>query len=417
MYCIGAPNTGTRRGSVPKVASERMADEAAEPPVPPAGSASGDSAVNKGAAAPVDDTDSKKPIALIMLGMAGAGKSTLMQRLAMHTFTAGIRTYNMNLDPAVKHVGYSSNIDIRDTVDYKEVMKQYGLGPNGGIMTALNLFSTRFNQVMDILEQRQPELDFVLVDTPGQIEVFTWSASGSIITESLASNFATVLVYVVDTPRTTSPTTFMSNMLYACSILYRMRLPFVIAFNKVDVVSPDFAKEWMGDFQKFQEALDEQNDQSYMSGLTRSMSLVLDEFYATLRSVGVSATTGAGMDEFIEAVGEAAKEYERDYLPELQRRRAANAARADEAHASASASASASANLGAGAVAGNASAPADDAQSTKTIEGEAAELASFISAMRTDGGLEQPVLRSRHVATDAEGAAAAATSPASAANT
>lgn len=26
-------------------------------------------------------------------------------------------------------------------------MKQYGLGPNGGILTSLNLFATRFDQV------------------------------------------------------------------------------------------------------------------------------------------------------------------------------------------------------------------------------------------------------------------------------
>lgn len=37
--------------------------------------------------------------------------------------------------------------DIRDTVNYKEVMKQYSLGPNGGIVTSLNLFATRFDQV------------------------------------------------------------------------------------------------------------------------------------------------------------------------------------------------------------------------------------------------------------------------------
>ena len=57
---------------------------------------------------------------------------------------------------------------------------------------------------------------FVLLDTPGQIEIFTWSASGAIITDSLAASFPTCVVYVVDTPRNASPNTFMSNMLYAC---------------------------------------------------------------------------------------------------------------------------------------------------------------------------------------------------------
>lgn len=58
---------------------------------------------------------------------------------------------------------------------------------------------------------------YVLVDTPGQIEIFTWSASGAIITDAIASTLPTVVAYVIDTPRTTSPATFMSNMLYACS--------------------------------------------------------------------------------------------------------------------------------------------------------------------------------------------------------
>jgi len=62
-----------------------------------------------------------------------------------------------------------------------------------------------------------PARSYVLLDTPGQIEIFTWSASGSIITDALASALPTVVVYIIDTPRTTAPATFMSNMLYACS--------------------------------------------------------------------------------------------------------------------------------------------------------------------------------------------------------
>lgn len=124
-------------------------------------------------------------------------------------------------------------LDIRDTVNYKEVMKQYNLGPNGGIVTTLNLFSTKFGQVVDLVRKAGEKHKYCVIDTPGQIEVFTWSASGTIITEALATSFPTVVVYVMDVPRSKCPTTFMSNMLYACSILYKARLPFIVVMNKV----------------------------------------------------------------------------------------------------------------------------------------------------------------------------------------
>lgn len=123
--------------------------------------------------------------------------------------------------------------DIRETIKYKEIMKQYGIGPNGAIVTSLNLFSTKFFQLTSILEKNKNNHKYIIFDTPGQIEVFTWSASGNIITESLASSFPTVIVYVMDVCRSLSPVTFMSNMLYACSILYRMKLPLLLVLNKV----------------------------------------------------------------------------------------------------------------------------------------------------------------------------------------
>lgn len=264
---------------------------------------------------------------VICIGMAGAGKTTFMQRLNSHLHAQKEPPYVINLDPAVLNVPYGANIDIRDSIKYKKVMENYGLGPNGAIVTSLNLFSTKIDQVIQLVEKKNEKYEHCIIDTPGQIECFVWSASGQIITESFASTFPTVIAYIVDTPRNSSPTTFMSNMLYACSILYKTKLPLIVVFNKSDVKKPDFAKEWMTDFESFQEALREDQESNgdsamgsgYMGSLINSMSLMLEEFYSQLDMVGVSSFTGEGFDEFLDAVDHKVEEYEQYYKAERER--------------------------------------------------------------------------------------------------
>jgi GTPase SAR1 family protein len=300
-------------------------------------------------------TQQQPPVAIVCVGMAGSGKTTFMQRINSYLHTQHTESpkttappYVINLDPAVRSVPFDSNIDIRDSVNYKEVMKQYNLGPNGGILTSLNLFSTKIDQVMSILEKRclpqpieekkepaqaaaptpaAPSTSHIIVDTPGQIEVFVWSASGSILLSSLASSFPTVIAYVIDTPRTTENTsTFMSNMLYAISILYKTKLPMILVFNKTDVKQPTEAIDWMRDFESFQAAVraeeeEEREGSGYMGSLLNSMSLVLEEFYNQLSVVGVSSMTGDGVDDFFDAVEDKRAEFNKEYKPELEARR------------------------------------------------------------------------------------------------
>merc|ERR1719210_902558 len=254
-----------------------------------------------------------------MIGMAGSGKSTWMHRMVVRLTSLKKRVYTVNLDPAVRTIAYPVNIDIRDTVKYKEVMKHFGLGPNGGIMTSLNLFATKFDQVLQLLDQRANDLDYVLVDTPGQIEVFNWSASGQIVCDALAVSFPTIVCYIVDTARCAKPVTFMSNMLYACSILYKTKLPFLLTFNKIDVMPHSFLQEWMQDFEKIGEALTRET--SYVACLARSMSLAMEEFYRNIRSVGVSAFTGQGCADFEAAISQAAEEFHSTYVPFLLEQR------------------------------------------------------------------------------------------------
>jgi len=72
-----------------------------------------------------------RPVCLIVLGMAGSGKTTFVKKLAQFKRET-LNPYIINLDPACKEVPYPVNVDVRDTINYKQVMKQYNLGPNGG---------------------------------------------------------------------------------------------------------------------------------------------------------------------------------------------------------------------------------------------------------------------------------------------
>jgi GPN-loop GTPase len=123
------------------------------------------------AAAPGAPDATTKPTAIVCVGMAGSGKTTFMQRINAHLHGQKDPPYVINLDPAVLNVPFESNIDIRDSVNYKEVMKQYNLGPNGGILTSLNLFATKVDQIVGLLEKRaagedgKKKINNILVDT------------------------------------------------------------------------------------------------------------------------------------------------------------------------------------------------------------------------------------------------------------
>mgnify|MGYP002759424108 FL=1 len=148
--------------------------------------AGGQAGSAEGAAGASARTDTLPPppraTSVIVIGMAGSGKSTFVSRLTSHlgrlateaapSAEAGAegaptRPYVINIDPAVSSLGYSPSVDIRDTVDYSQVMDQYNLGPNGGILTALNLFTTKFDQVLEIVERRANSIDHVVLDMPG----------------------------------------------------------------------------------------------------------------------------------------------------------------------------------------------------------------------------------------------------------
>jgi hypothetical protein len=99
-------------------------------------------------------------------------------------------------------------------------------------------------------------------------------------------------------------------MLYALSIMYKMKLPLILVFNKKDVVNEEQCFNWMSDYENFMDSLD--NETEYISSFSRSMCLVLEEFYKNIKYVAVSSKSGDGFDGLINAIKEILNDYRKE---------------------------------------------------------------------------------------------------------
>jgi GTPase SAR1 family protein len=175
----------------------------------------------------------------------------------------------------------------------------------------LNLFATKFHELVGILQTR-PDLKFAFFDTPGQIEAFAWSASGGMITQELAAAFPTVILFVVDVPRCGHTPTFISTMLYACSILYRSGLPIVLGLTKTDVKPADELIEWMTNLEKFEEAIEKEGDSGYFGDFNRSTGAIFSEFYEVMPVVPLSGVSGEGIARLLTEIEKVAREHRKE---------------------------------------------------------------------------------------------------------
>lgn len=84
------------------------------------------------------------PFAQLVIGPPGSGKSTYCD--GMHQFMTGIerKCSVVNLDPANDHTSYPCALDVRDLVTIDEIMEQEDLGPNGGVLYALEELEHNF---------------------------------------------------------------------------------------------------------------------------------------------------------------------------------------------------------------------------------------------------------------------------------
>ena len=168
-----------------------------------------------------------------IIGTAGSGKSLLTSAFSDWLKMKGQDIISVNLDPGVLDLPYTPDIDIREYISITDLAKQYQLGPNGALLMATDLIATEIQAIKDEVEEINA--DYVLIDTPGQMELFAFRASGPYIVNELLDG-EKALLFLFDAPFSVNPLNYVSNLFLATAVHLRLFLPQIYILSKTDLI-------------------------------------------------------------------------------------------------------------------------------------------------------------------------------------
>jgi len=230
--------------------------------------------------------------AIFVTGTAGSGKSMLTSKILEYYQTNGVFASVLNLDPGVESLPYRPDVDVRDYVDIVQIMKQYDLGPNGSMIMANDLIATKIEDIQNEIHGVNP--DYLIVDTPGQIELFAYRASGPFFIQNIDASEKTN-IFLYDGTMIVSPSNFISISLLATSIKLRLGLPTINVITKTDLIPDkiDQILKWSSDPISLEEELKTLEGETYSLATDISRTLNIGEFAGDL--IPISNLTGEGM--------------------------------------------------------------------------------------------------------------------------
>ena len=230
---------------------------------------------------------------IFVTGTAGSGKSLLTSKIYEYYTTNGAFAAIWNLDPGVENLPYACDIDARDHVDVVSIMKQYDLGPNGAMIMANDLIASKIDVFQDEIFKINP--DYLLVDTPGQIELFAYRTSGPFLVKSFDGS-EKVNIFLYDGALITTPVNFVSVALLATSIKLRLNLPNVNVLTKTDLIGNKLKEilSWSTNLKVLEDAISKEADgETYTLTTNILRGLNLGGFAQGL--IPISNVTGEGM--------------------------------------------------------------------------------------------------------------------------
>lgn len=188
---------------------------------------------------------------LLVMGPAGAGKSTFCSSLITHLQNNRRSCFYVNLDPAAEAFTHEPDLDIKDLISLEDVMEEMGLGPNGGLVYCFEFLMENLEWLGEALDPLTEEY-LIIIDMPGQIELYTHipilPALVRHLTRTGALDISLCAAYLLEATFVIDRAKFFSGTLSAMSAMIMLEVPHINILSKMDLVKGQIAKRQLKRF-------------------------------------------------------------------------------------------------------------------------------------------------------------------------
>lgn len=234
---------------------------------------------------------------VVFVGTAGCGKTTLVKSFGEWLEELGFRVSRVNLDPGVEALPYEATFDVREIVRTGDLMRELGLGPNGAMIMASKIMEKRMDDI--VKRMATSDADYVLVDTPGQMELFVFRELGPSLSNAIKGARRAVAVYIVDAETIRDASELLVIKLLSLIIELRLEIPTVAVINKGDVVD---LSELALKVDEVKRRLSSRTD--VLSDLALELTDLVFKYERASRVVVISALRKTGLDRLYDLIHE-----------------------------------------------------------------------------------------------------------------
>ncbi len=238
---------------------------------------------------------------IVFVGPGASGKTSLTAAFSdwlVRELNTSVKT--VNLDPAVEKLPYSPDIDVRELIDFKKLMSEEGLGPNGAMIKAVDMLAEKSRELLS--KVRKLRADYVLVDTPGLSELFLLRDSGPKVIKVFKKIALPLVIYLNDV--TVSKSVSETVVAYLMSLVVRLRLdvPVIPVLSKSDLLKRQLRKTFLDEVSSLVRGTDQGS--GLLSELASELAKILEMYAIPTRMIAVSAVTREGFQSLYSVIHE-----------------------------------------------------------------------------------------------------------------